>query len=83
MIADYTRIPPITLDSLRLYIEERRHTGSFLEAVLSNDLREACNRADTDNARALFDLVAYLHNRCPSGCWGSPEKVSQWLGRKV
>jgi len=53
--------------------------GSFLQAVLSNDLVEACNRADHQNQRALYDYVYVLYNAMPSAAWGSPEKVRAWI----
>jgi hypothetical protein len=61
------------------YVQARIPTGSFLKAVLSNDLKEACARADYLNQHLLFEIVAYLYNEVPSKCWGSPEKVQAWL----
>ncbi len=65
--------------SVDLYILRGVPTGSFLEAVISNDLREAMARADEDSRAALFGLVSYLHNDCPGGCWGSPERYRDWM----
>lgn len=80
----YKSIPDYTMEALRRYIDQRIPTGGFLEAVLSNDLREACGRADENNQRVLPELVAYLYNEAPSSCWGSREKVVAWLkARKV
>ena len=55
--------------------------GSFLTAVLSNDLREAFARADDENAALMHSWVKFLYNYAPSGSWGSPEKFSAWLDR--
>ncbi|WP_310473844.1 hypothetical protein [Sandarakinorhabdus sp.] len=52
--------------------------GSFLLAVLTNDLREACGRADDFNRTRLFDLVRFLYNHAPRGCWGSQHAVEAW-----
>lgn len=46
--------------------------GSFLTAVLSNDLKEAIGRADDTNLVALPHIVAYLYNEIPAALWGSP-----------
>ncbi len=54
--------------------------GSFLEAVLSNDLKGAVRAGDDLNQRLLTQYVIFLHNYAPSGCWGSPAKVAQWTG---
>lgn len=52
-------------------------------AVLSNDLKEACGRADSFNRRILFEIVVWLYNNAPITCWGSPEKVDAWLTAKA
>ena len=53
--------------------------GSFLTAVLSNDLREAVAYADEKNQSSLARYVVFLHNHAPLGAWGSPERVSEWI----
>lgn len=74
-------IRPDMLASLRRYIDEHIIPRQFLQAVLTNDLREACGRADDDNLRNLPAFVAFLYNKAPSACWGSPEKVAAWVVR--
>lgn len=69
-------------DTMRRYIEHRVPPGHFLQAVLSNDLHEACARADWENRHKLFDLVSWLHNEAPSTCWGSPERFQAWLSAR-
>jgi hypothetical protein len=53
--------------------------GRFLQAVISNDLAEACGRADDEAARNLPALVAYLVHEAPPACWGSAEKMRAWV----
>jgi len=67
------------IPSIDRYVEHRIPTGGFLEAVLSNDLRDACSRADTQNRYLLFDIVQHLYWHVPAACWGSPHKVKEWL----
>lgn len=74
-----TIIPPHCREGLIEYIRVGRPVGSFLTAVLSNDLREAFSRADDENLHALIDYVKYLYNYAPSQCWGSPSKVTRWI----
>lgn len=69
-------------ETLKLYVEDRCPTGGFLRAVLSNDLTEACARADQRNQRQLHEIVTYIYNNLPMICWGSPEKVNAWLAKK-
>ncbi len=68
-----------TKNAIDRYVVEGLQTGSFLEAVLSNDLREAFGRADIDNRHSMFDIVEYLYNNVPSVCWGSSEAYREWL----
>lgn len=72
-------IPDRMMVGLRAWIEEGRPTGSFLKAVLRNDLREACALADDENLANLPAYVGYLHNEAPSLCHGSPERVKEWF----
>lgn len=67
------------MGALTRYINDRLRPGDFLSAVLSNDLKEACGRADHHNKEILFEYVNYLYNYCPAACWGSYEKVNEWL----
>jgi hypothetical protein len=61
------------------YLENKIPPGSFLSAVICNDLREACGRADMLSRVQLFDLVVWFYNYAPSNSWGSPEKFEAWL----
>jgi len=72
-------IPVHMHQSLLAYITDHRPVGHFLTAVLSNDLREACNRGDDDNKHKLYEYIFFLHNYAPLGCWGSFENVKAWL----
>lgn len=61
------------------YFATRRPTGSFLRAILENDLRAAAVRADDLNRFAITDIVLFLHSYAPSNAWGSPTAVAAWL----
>jgi hypothetical protein len=80
--ATFLQLPLATQEGLARYIEERLPGGHFLTAVLSNDLREAVNRADQDNLAALGSIVQWLFWHAPSKCWGNPENVRDWLARE-
>jgi len=66
-------------EGLDYYAKYRVPTGSFLLAVLSNDLMEAIGRADEENRDNLFEICDYIYNHMPFECHGSPEKVKSWL----
>lgn len=88
MLLDTTKktpenIPPRILESLGAYVNERRPTGDFLRAVLENNLTETLRRADEESYKCLFDIVSYIYNEVPAHCWGSAEKVRDWISGKT
>ena len=76
--ANWDLIPEHCRDGLRAHIEKGRKTGSFLAAVLSNDLMEAATRADRENLAALNGYAIFLLNYCPRDSHGSREKMEDW-----
>jgi hypothetical protein len=72
-------VPNHLREGLVEYLAARRPTGSFLRAVLSNDLKDAALRADDINEFRLVALVRFLVSCAPGTAWGSPEAVTAWL----
>lgn len=72
-------IPAHMMEALERYIEHHSPVGDFLSAVIRNDLRTAVEKADDVNIRNLPAYIAYLYNEAPSACWGSPERLHNWL----
>ena len=64
---------------LWLYITRGIEPGSFLMAVLENNLMEAFGRADEMNRGSMFEICQFVYNHLPAACHGSPEKVSRWM----
>ncbi len=56
------------------------HLGSFVRAVLENNLREAFGQADLTSREYLFEIMQYCYNEIPTTCWGSKENVEAWQG---
>ncbi len=73
-------IPKYTKEALDSYVKDRIPTGSFLIAVLTNDLFKAFERADDNNMTCLKEICCYIYNELPMDCYGSVEKVKEWLG---
>jgi len=71
-----------TQETIDNYIENGIPTGDFLRAVINNDLREACGRADDHNMWIIPVIVAYLYNECPAGCWGRSDSWERWIEEK-
>lgn len=69
-------------EGLSLYLGAGIRPGSYLTAVLENDLREAVKRADDDSERATFAIVRWLYNHAPSEAWGSVDAVKTWMEQR-
>lgn len=67
---------------LMLWVTDHVQPGDFLTAILRNDLREACGRADEYNRTKLFAIVAWLYNHAPHNCWGSPDRFEAWANAR-
>ena len=76
---DWDLIPDYMRASIQDYILLGRPVGHFLTAVFSNDLKEACIRADDVNIQHIGNYAKFLYNYAPIGCWGSPENHKNWL----
>ena len=79
---DHYGIPDYMQDGLSFYLSEGRPVGNFLTAVLTNNLKEACNRADDTNIRLLPNYVSFLYNQAPMNSWGSEERVTAWIEQR-
>lgn len=75
-------LPKHMQGGMRRYVENRIPPGSFLLAVLSNDLMRALSHADHINIHRLPDYGKWLYNHAPRQCYGSAENVAEWLERK-
>ncbi len=65
--------------ALERYLNNGIMPGSFLTAVLENNLMETFRRADIDNEANLKNIVGYIYNHLPRTSWGSSEKVKAYL----
>jgi hypothetical protein len=79
---DYASIPEATRYTIDAWAERAQPRGSFVQAVLENNLAEAVGRADEGNIAALHSIVAYVYNHVPAARWGSPAKVKAWSKAK-
>jgi hypothetical protein len=72
-------IPQHHLHSIRLYVEHGCQPGSFLTAVLTNDLKGAVRYGDDESLAALPAIVRHCYNELPFSVWGSPERFNEHL----
>lgn len=61
------------------YIYKGQNPGGFLEALVSNDLREAFLQADDINRMSIEAYVRFLYSYAPALCWGSYQAVQDWV----
>ena len=76
---DYSPLPEHMQDGMRRYMESGIEPGSFLYAVLSNNLMDAFGRADSINRHHLREYCEWLYNYAPRGSFGSQERVKAWI----
>lgn len=67
-----------TKESIDRYIKYGYSPGTFLEAVLFNNLTESLDFADEQNSRDLREICKYINEKAPSAAWGDEEKVYRW-----
>lgn len=67
------------MGSINRYVENGVCPGSFLQAVITNNLRDSVGRADDENIANLPAYVSYFYNEAPGTCWGSEEIMETWL----
>ncbi len=78
---EYQKLPEQYREGMRRYVEEGILPGSFLMAILSNDLYSSVAQC-SGPIEYLEIVVKWLYNEAPSRCWGSPKQVRDWiLGR--
>lgn len=81
-LSNALRLSPIPIymrEGLIHYVVNGYRPGHFLSAVISNDLKEACTRADDENRYRIYDYIFFLYNYAPMGCFGSKENFEAWL----
>ena len=71
-------LPSHMQDGMRRYIENGIPGGSFMTAVLENNLVRAFGAGDMMNQANMKSWAEFLYNYAPSQCWGSPVKVEEW-----
>lgn len=76
-------VPVHLHDGLALYLAHHIRTGSFLRAVLENDLLSAVRRGDDISVASLPAIVRWLYRYAPARSWCSPENVVAWLTRHL
>jgi len=82
MSIDYNTLPDRLRHGMQRYVDHGIEPGSFLMAVLENDLIGAVNKADPDNFKDLKTIVNWFHWELPARCWGTKDVVENWIRSK-
>lgn len=74
------RIPEAVYDDIMAYVQKGQPLGegSFVEALIFNNLVEAFRRADDRTRAAMHSIVAFVYNDLPSACFGSRAVALAW-----
>lgn len=75
---NYKNIPEHNMNGFENYLIHGIEPGSFLMAVLTNDLYGAVFKADSANLIHIPHIVSFLHT-VPSICFGNIENVRRWM----
>jgi hypothetical protein len=76
-------IGPVMIESIRDYVNHGAEPGSFLSAVICNNLKEAVACADDTNLANLPAFVSFFYNEVPSNIWGTSEKMIRHMAAKA
>ncbi len=74
----YESLPLSLRSGMERYLEDGVTPGSFLTAVLENDLFGAIIHADDDNRHRLRMIVMWVNQHLPAESWGSKDHVKHW-----
>jgi hypothetical protein len=72
-------IPDRMMPSIHNYIQYGVEPGSFLSAIIRNDLTYAVLSADEENMDNIPAFVSYFHEKAPAICWGNAEIMDIWI----
>lgn len=62
---EYQRIPELTKEGIKRYVEHRCIPGGFLSALICGDLYAAVRRADADNQRNIVLIARWFDSYFP------------------
>ncbi len=75
----FSGVPSHLIEGLAQYIVRGVPTGSFLQAALSNDLKDAFGRADSESRLGMYAIVRFICNDMPHSAQGSRKTVAAWI----
>ena len=77
------KIPKNTREALERYRDGSCAPGGFLRACLRNDFAAAVALADTENTKALKEIVDWLWRELSDEAWGNSKRVQDWIAKPL
>ena len=77
----FSPVPDHTREALERYFLYAFEPGSFVKAVLCNDLVSSVARADHFNKPAIAGIVEWIVNNAPDGSWGHEDYYKEWIAK--
>lgn len=75
----YLGVPPNIRGGLVRYVDNGLATGSFLTAVLTNNLLKAFATADSTSREAIATIVMFVEHTVPHVCRGTKNDFTSWI----
>lgn len=72
-------LPSYMYGAIERYVFNGIEPGSFLKAVLENNLMDAVSLADDNNINVIANWVKFLYWETPADCWQSEKHVRDWI----
>lgn len=76
---NYAQFPEHMKETISKYVEHGVPVGGFLEAVITDNLRDAVFKADSSNLPLLRDYLLFFRWETPPQCHGSVENYKNWI----
>ena len=73
------KITDYVMGAILRYIDDGIEPGSFMSAVICNDLKHAVAYADHWNIKNIPAYVSWFYNFAPQDCWGSYKEMETWI----
>lgn len=75
----YLGVPPNIRGGLVRYVDNGLATGSFLTAVLTNNLLKTFTTADRTSLEAIDTIIMFVANTVPHVCRGTKNDFTCWI----
>lgn len=74
-------LPAYMKDGVVNFVFDGLEPGSFLYAVLCNDLKHSVINADQNNKGLIVEWALLMYNGVPVECQGNTERVAAWINK--